>query len=157
MLSVFLNTLIKFDHFNFDSTPELRLWREPDIHPVHYALSGQTGTAAASGHQGGLCPGRLLHRPVGPDLRGGSTFPGPQAHVKGQQEHRGAQGEAPPASVSLPPKNKAHKQQLKSAHLNWPSKKGTLELQPDGHLRMKQLEKLDIPAGGGGETQVIHF
>lgn len=46
------------------------------------------------------------------------------------------------------PKNKAHKQQLKSAHLNWPLKKGTLELQPDGHLRMKQLEKLDTPAGG---------
>lgn len=87
-------------------TPELRLWGEPDIHPVHHALSGQTGTAAASGHQGGLCPGRLLHRPVGLDLRGGPTFPGPQTHVKGQQEHRGAQGEASPASVSLPQKTK---------------------------------------------------
>lgn len=57
---------------------------------MHHALSGQTGSAAACGHQGGICPGRLLDGAVGPDLRGGPPLPGPQAHFQGQQEHRGA-------------------------------------------------------------------
>lgn len=72
---------------------ELRLRREPNLHPVHHAVSGQAGSAAARGHQGGVRPGRVLHGSVGPDLRGGSSFPGPEADVQGQQEHRGAQGE----------------------------------------------------------------
>lgn len=70
---------------------ELCVRREPDLHPVHDALSGQTGSAATGGHQGGVCPGRLHDGAVGPDLCGGPTFPGPQAHLKGQQEHRRAQ------------------------------------------------------------------
>ena len=59
---------------------------------MHHALSGQTGSAAARGHQGGVCLGWLLHRSVGPDLRRGPPLPGPQAHLQGQQEHSGAQG-----------------------------------------------------------------
>lgn len=72
---------------------ELRVWREPDLHPVHHTLSGQTGSAAARGHQGGVRPGRLLDGSVGPHLRGGPPLPGPQAHLKGQQKHRGTQGQ----------------------------------------------------------------
>lgn len=60
---------------------------------MHHTLAGQTGPAAANRHQGGLRPGRLLHATVGPDLCGGPTLPGPQAHLQGQQEHRGAEGE----------------------------------------------------------------
>lgn len=59
---------------------------------MHHALSGQTKSAAARGHQGGIRPGRLLDGSVGPDLCGGPPLPGPQANLKGQQEHRGAQG-----------------------------------------------------------------
>lgn len=70
---------------------ELRVRGEPDVHPVHDALAGQAGSAAAGGHQGGVCPGWLHDGAVGPDLRGGPTLPGPQAHLEGQQEHRGAQ------------------------------------------------------------------
>lgn len=58
---------------------------------MHHALSGQTGSAATRGHQGGIRPGRLLNRAVGPNLRGGPTLPGPQAHLEGQQEYCGAE------------------------------------------------------------------
>lgn len=50
---------------------------------MHHALPGQTVSAAARGHQGGVHPGRLLHGSVGPDLRGGPPLPGPQAYLQG--------------------------------------------------------------------------
>lgn len=64
---------------------------------MHDALSGQTGSAAARGHQGGVRPGWLHDGAVGPDLRGGPTFPGPQTDLKGQQKHHRAQGKIPSA------------------------------------------------------------
>lgn len=76
---------------------ELCVWWEPDIHPVHDTLSGQTGSAAASGHQGGFRPGWLHDRAVGPDICGGPAFPGPQADLQRQQEHRRAQSKTSPA------------------------------------------------------------
>lgn len=64
---------------------------------MHDTLPGQTGSAAASGHQGGVRPGRLHDGAVGPHIRGGPTFPGPQADLKRQQEHRRAQSKTSPA------------------------------------------------------------
>lgn len=66
---------------------------------MHDALAGQTGSAATSGHQGGVCPGWLHDGAVGPDLCGGPTFPGPQADLKGQQEHRRAQSKITSAAL----------------------------------------------------------
>lgn len=78
---------------------ELCLRWESDFHPVHDALSGQTGSAAAGGHQGGLRPGWLHDGAMGPDLCGGPAFPGPQADLKGQQEHRRAQSKTSSAPL----------------------------------------------------------
>lgn len=59
---------------------------------MHHTFSGQTSSSATRCHQGGIRPGWLLHRAVGSDLCRGPSFPGPQTHLKGQQEHCGAQG-----------------------------------------------------------------